>query len=232
MLREVKIFLKEDYFLIRALTRVCRLSVDKVSTRLPIYKYMLLILIKQIKMEFDQQYYLSVLYRTILVTAYYSLFRIGELTKGDHPVKAVDVHIAANKDKMMFILRTSKTHGEYSEPQVIKIDQHLGSNNDKKRTFEPFELLKRYINLRRSCESNSEPFFIFRDRSPVKPHHINKILKMVLRKANFDPNYYSFHSIRSGRALDLLKLGVSVETIKKLGRWKSNAIYNYFKNYV
>ena len=36
------------------------------------------------------------------------------------------------------------------------------------------------------------------------------------------------HGIRLGHVTDLLNLGVSVETIKKLGRWKSNAVYVYF----
>ena len=40
---------------------------------------------------------------------------------------------------------------------------------------------------------------------------------------------YLFHGFQSGRASDLLKLGVSVETIKKLGRWHSNAVFRYLK---
>ena len=41
-------------------------------------------------------------------------------------------------------------------------------------------------------------------------------------------NTYSFHM---GRALDLFKLGVAVEDIKDIGRWRSNAVYCYLRKY-
>ena len=46
----------------------------------------------------------------------------------------------------------------------------------------------------------------------------------------FDDTLYGTHSLRSGRTCDLYKLGLSVETIKKIGRWKSNAVFRYLKN--
>ena len=93
MLKEVKVILNEDDYMIKALTRACKLTVDRVNARLPIHKAMLHVLIKKIKIEFHLQPYLCILYQSLLLTAYFGLFRIGELTSGDHPVKAVDVHI-------------------------------------------------------------------------------------------------------------------------------------------
>ena len=116
MLREVKVELNEDVFLIKALTRACRLNVDTFRTRLPIRKGLLEIILSQLKIHFYDQKYLRTLYRAIFCTAYFGLFRIGELTSGDHPVKAVDVHIGHNKCKMMFILRSLKTHGKDTNP--------------------------------------------------------------------------------------------------------------------
>ena len=52
-------------------------------------------------------------------------------------------------------------------------------------------------------------------------------LKHILQFAGFKKEYYCVHSFRTGRAMDLLKYGVLVETIKKLGRWKSNAVFTY-----
>ena len=56
------------------------------------------------------QDYLITLYRTILLTAYYGLFRVSEITLSPHVLKARDVHIATNKKKLKFVLRSSKTH--------------------------------------------------------------------------------------------------------------------------
>ena len=39
----------------------------------------------------------------------------------------------------------------------------------------------------------------------------------MIKLAGFDPYYYSTHSLWSGRLVDLLQLGISVETIK---RWE------------
>ena len=38
---------------------------------------------------------------------------------------------------------------------------------------------------------------------------------------------YDTHSLRIGCAKDLQKAGLSVESIKDIGRWKSNAVYQY-----
>ena len=76
--------------------------------------------------------YLAHLYTTILITMFYGMFRIGELTLGSHPVLANDVHIGMNKEKMLFVLHTSKTHGKGSKPQKIKI-QKLSKITDNER---------------------------------------------------------------------------------------------------
>ena len=55
------------------------------------------------------------------------------------------------------------------------------------------------------------------------------ILKLMKDKCGLDSRLYNTHSLRTGCALDLLKLGLSVETIKKLGRWKSNTVFMYLK---
>ena len=76
----------------------------------------------------------------------------------------------------------------------------------------------------------SENFFIFRGGIPVQPLNFRKTLKQMICLAGLDQSYYSTHSLRAGRSCDLLKLGFSVETIKKLGRWHSNSVYAYLKN--
>ena len=69
----------------------------------------------------------------LFATAYYGLFRIGEITDSQHAVKARDVHIGQNKRKLLFLLRTSKTHGENVEPQSIKIASTKKHNTESNR---------------------------------------------------------------------------------------------------
>ena len=153
ILKEDKVELNENLSHINTLTRACKLMVDKVRTKLPIHKDVLRVILKHALIYFKDQPYLSVVYCTIFMTAYFSLFRIWELTHSNQAIKAVDVHIAENKPKLMFVLHSSKTHVEYSKPQIVKI---LGDRNyNKPRKYrnkdiiplQLFSLLQQFIKL-------------------------------------------------------------------------------------
>ena len=225
--------LNENTYLLTSLMWVCKLVNDKVRTRLPIRKRLLTLLVKSIDSHFadNPQTYLSILYRALFLTAYYGLFRIGELTKSDHTVKVADVHIGENKNKLVFILHMSKTHGKNNKPQIIRISsvsKHGGPGNGNRIpgincSYCPFQALREYVDVRKKFCEGSEQFFVFKDRSPVEPRHARLMLKKLLL-------LYNFHCIRMGMASDLLEIHYcSVETIRKIGRWKSTAVYTYLR---
>ena len=143
------------------------------------------------------------------------------------------MHIGMNKKKFLIVLCTSKTHWLDSKPQSVKITTTSASNNSSKmkktNMFCPYTLLKNYSAIRPKYRCDTEQFFIYRDRSPVLATNENKLLKQMIKEAGIQEQYYCWHGLRAGRACDLLKLGVSVETIKSLGRWKSNAVFTYLK---
>ena len=97
---------------------------------------------------------------------HYRLFRIGELAKGDHPVKACNVHISHEKEKNLFILWTSKMHDKGSCPQKIKIES-VGNNVLKQGHFCPFKLMKDYLLVCGDYASIHKQFFVYKDKSPV-----------------------------------------------------------------
>ena len=223
--------LNEDRFLLNSITRACSYHHDVAKTRLPIHKYLLKLLLKELNNIFSSQPYLHKLYRALFATAYFGLLGVGELTKGDHPVKAHDVHVGRNKKKLLIILRTSKTHWKNSKPQIIKINSQEINNQDisAKLKFCPYQILKEFSALQKSFKNINEQFFVFSNRTPVTCSQFCAVLKKAIHNCGFDVRLYSVRGFRSGRAGDLLEMGLSVETIKKLGRWKSNAIYKYFK---
>ena len=243
VLEQLNIRIQEDRCLFTSLTRACRLRNDKVTIRLPIQKGVLAMTLAKIPIIYSNQPYLADLYSALLGTAYFGLFRVGELTTGDHPVLVRDFHIGLNKRKMLFVLRSSKTHGLDTKPQLIKIaassqrKYHLSMNQQSGSSSQtndrglelpcPFMLLWRYLARRTPYKSHTEPFFIFMDGSPVHPLHFRTCLKHSLNLAGFNERNYNTHSLWLGRSCDLYKLGLSVETIKKLGRWKSNIVFKY-----
>ena len=94
----------------------------------------------------------------------------------------------------------------------------------------PFSILCDYVNLRPPTVSDAEQFFVFSDNAAVKPDQLRKILRLLIRNIGLQPELYNIHSLRIGRCRDLLKLGLSIETIKKIGRWRSNAVFAYLRN--
>ena len=141
-----------------------------------------------------------------------------------------------NKRKALFVLRTSKIHWKGNKPQTVKITSEIKLDFKNPNHFRHiklelpcyYQLLRRYASVRGPFKNGqSEPFFVFQDGSPVKPAHFRQCLNLTLTRAGYNPKYYSVHGMCTGRAHDLLKLGLSVETIKKLGRWKSNAVFRY-----
>ena len=170
------------------------------------------------------------------MTSYFGMFRVGEITHGDHSIKARDIHIMQNKKKLLIMLRSSKTHCKADKPQYVKFTANNrrppeACQNGSNFNLCPFSALVEYLRHRKGFISLHEQFFVFKDRSPVLPRHFRKVLKDILAAKGYDSRLYNCHSFRIGRSQDLWKLGVSINTIKKLGRWsgKSNAVYAYLK---
>ena len=226
--------LKIDDLLLNTLVWVLCLVNDKVLTRLPIHSNLLEILLFEVEMYYNMQYYLEILYKTIFIVAYYRLSRIGEVSFSQHAIKAKNVNVGHNKNKILLVLYSSKTHAAESRPQQVKvsgIDTPTIDNSVKlkQRFFCPFPLMRSYTKLRGDYYEDNEQFFIFSDHSPVTPTHVRSLLKKLLSPIGLDHRLYGFHSFRIGRCSELINLGYSIETVKCLGHWKYNAMYKYIK---
>ena len=215
--------------LVRSLAKACRIINDHVRIRLPIHSSLLEVILFEVQRSFSErhQHYLEILYKTLFAISYYGLMRIGEVSTSPHVLKACNVHIATNKEKILLVLYSSKTHDKSSLPQEIKITSN-GSNNNKK-FFCPFKLMRQYMSLRGGYSSDQEQFFIFRDGSPVGPYHVRRVLKMAIEKIGLNSTLYGMHSLRIGRTTDLVRYNCPIEKIRIMGRWKSNVIYKYIR---
>ena len=200
---------------------------------------MLSVLLNQLNRDLTDQPYLLILFQTLFCTAYFGLLRVREITEtaGDHAILAKDVHLDQNKRKLLFILHHSKTHNKGVHPQLVKISSTSAKKCTKNRHNEeklrsmycPYQLLRQYVQARGPLMALTEQFFVFSDNRPVSSQQFRARLKLTLKHAGFNHKIYDCHSFRIGCCRDLLKLGLSMETVKKLGRWKSNAVFRYFK---
>ena len=216
------------------ITKSCRVLNDRLKVRLPIQIKLLELILFEVERTYcDKQPYLMKLYKTAFILGYYGMMRVGELTvnsQTNHTVKACDVHIGSNKDKILVILRSSKTHGKESYPHEIKISAIKQTGEKKIRFFCPFKVLREYNADRGNYLTDDEPFLIFRDRSGMKAVQFRETLKMMIEKLGLDPSLYNTHSLRSGRSNDMRKFGYSIPAIKRAGRWTSGAVFKYLRN--
>ena len=237
------VLLKDGYpwndqkVLLNALVKGCKIKNDVIKTRLPIQKKLLELLLFETERHFGGKHknsqapqpYLEILYKAIFSIMYYGMMRVGEVASGSHPVRACDIHIGSNKNKIMLVLYTSKTHSWESKPQKIKISAVKNKGKQKIRFFCPFEILRTFLKVRGPYETDEEPFFVFRDRSPIQPGQVLKTLRDLLKNLNLRSEFYSTHSLRAGRSVDMEIFSYSISEIKTAGRWRSSAVYKYLK---
>ena len=238
----------DQLILLSALTRSCKLKNDCIKTRLPIQKQLLELLLletEKLLSKSGEQPYLVALYQTAFLFAYYGMLRVGEVALGDHTIKAKNVHINKKKNKILIVLHSSKTHGRESRPQKIRImgSKHVVVQDETGNTVKcsyskdtkltkflcPVETAIKFAELRPSLDIDNEQFFVFRDRTPLRPHHLRDVLRATLDEMNLNASLYDTHSFRIGCATDLFRANYHIDSIKILGRWKSNAVYKYLR---
>ena len=220
VLKDDGYYLSEDRILLNSLTRACRLQNDTVYTRLPINIKLLEILLFEIGRYYSKQEYLVRMYHALFCLAYYGMFRVGELGYSQHSAKAADIYMGMNKNKILVLLHSSKTHGKESRAQKIKITESPQKLHEFTRHFCPFTVLREFMIERGGFESPSEQFFIFRDGAPVRPQHIRNLLNKLLITLNLNHKLYGVHSFRIGHCTDLFKWGCSIPVLKAWGRWR------------
>ena len=200
----------DDRVYLDLLIKLCKITNDTLMARLPIqFKLFELILFELGRVMINQPY-LEILYRAIFCLSYYGLMRVGEVSQSLHNVKALDVHIAENKDKIMIILYSSKTQNKVNRPQEIKISrsEHTGRNH---KFFCPFKALRAYIMMRSSVSVPDEPFFIYSDKRAMPTLQLRTVLRQILTNLNINPMLYNFQSFHIGWATDMMKFGFCVD---------------------
>ena len=130
-------------------------------------------------------------------------------------------------------LHRSKTHGPGDKPQVIKItgpdspDIRYGADI-KNQDICPFQMISTYLQICKKWDNLNEQFFTFSDRPPVTAANLCSVLYKSLMIAGLDTNMYGSHGFCAGPAVDMLTiLNLDICTIRKIGRWRSNAIFKY-----
>ena len=210
---------------------------DTVKIRFPIHLSLLETILFELGRVYSNDPYLLILYRTIFCIGYYGLFRVSELGTqqsedvSDHAIKLLMCTLESTKTSYYLFYFDQKHMVKNPCLKKIKISANTRNNecmgNKSKCHFCPFKLMRCYMQVRGNYYSDTEQLFIFSDRSPVQPSDIRATLQNCLSRLGLDPSLYGTHSLRISRSTDLIKAGFTVEEVKRMGHWKSNAVYCY-----
>ena len=117
----------DKLILLASLTRACCLRNDRVYSHLPIQLRLLDLMMFELNNIFQNQPYVNILYKTVLMFGFYGLMRVGEITQGTHVALAKNVHIGTNKNKILVVLFTSKSMVWNQDHKKSKSLQHNGN---------------------------------------------------------------------------------------------------------
>ena len=109
--------------------------------------------------------------------------------------------------------------GERDAHVPVACNRDCTGENDP---FCPVHALRRYMEWRNLMFSDSGPLFVQENGMPLLQRHVNNLVKTWIAEIGLNPDDYSSHCLRSGRATDLGRAGVLTRDIKKWGRWLSD----------
>ena len=159
-----------------------------------------------------------------------ALLRSSELLQ----LQVKDISWQSDLKRLSLRIFRTKTHRS-GPPEHIVVFDHDGLSG--------YKLLVHWFHLQNPRLSASPDNYVF---GYLKPEGVNAFslsfskppsrrwladeIKRLVSAINLDPSDFSTHSLRAGGATDLQGANVSVETVRKVGRWKSDEVFKYFRD--
>lgn len=213
----------ENFLIKKLLAGVLRMTRGR-DKRLPITLDMLEIFMCNLKFILISSYDL-ILFRAMILTAFFALLRVGEMTitnLGAHNVILVnDIQFLwkQNHLKGVFLFLHSYKH---SDGVTAKLHLEKGS----KKVIDPVRALYKYVTLRPQVTG---PLFINSHGQPISSRTFAAIFGLLVQYSGFDSKIFTPHSLRIGGATLASQLNFTDIQVKNLGRWKSGAYHKYIR---
>lgn len=174
----------------------------------------------------------DLLMATMMAVCHNALMRSGELLSG---LRVKDIIWNEKHGSFTISLDRSKAHLK-GPPELITVKDYPSSVSGYKLLKEWFDhnqlwdkphlcLFPRRILPKRRGGTVT---FDFQQSATIR--WWAKAIVKQLTRLGFESEYYSGHSFRAGGATDLFVARVAYHTIKKQGRWKSDAALKYFRD--
>ena len=209
-----------SYFPVQKTLSTLTKRFSNADSRLPITLFILNKILDSLPVIVSNPYHV-VLLSALFSTAFYGLFRVGEITIQNSGEISLNLdNVRVNNNQFIFSITKFKNN------QTNKaFDVAINRQNEVPHC--PFQLLLQYL-IHRGTKPG--PFFVFSNKAPVPRSFFAKHLKAVLQYLDFKPALYKSHSFRIGGASFLASRGYTDLQIKLMGRWNSDVFIRYIRD--
>lgn len=186
------------------------------DARRPITRQLLLSIINGLPFTAKSAYEIA-LFRCMFITAFTAMLRISEVCSGNRTNHTLLYEHTLLTPEMVSVTLSTFKHSSGPVTLVLKSD-----NSE----LCPVRAMRAYLQQR-----GYKPgcLFVFSDDSPVSRSKFVAFLKRCLNYCGEDTKSITSHSFRIGGATNAAQNGYSDDEIKKMGRWKSNALASYIR---
>ena len=211
-------------FIVKKLLEGCRRSRPRTDVRAPITKLILQKICSNLPLICYSSYE-TCLFRAAYLTAYFGLFRVSEIVFSNpmqpgRPLQGSDVKVINNPKSLTISVTASKTN-QAGPPTVVRIPP----SDDPSLCC--VTAVQQYLRFR---PAGAHYFFVHANGTPLTRCQFSGVLSKSVKISGLPSKLYTSHSFRIGRASDLASEGIPDYIIKRLGRWKSNAVAGYIRN--
>ena len=168
--------------------------------------------------------YETLLFIAAFILAYYGLLRVSELvyTEPMHKERPLQLSVVSydtiNKTLILQIRQSKKDQAG----KACKLTIHPAD----KGSICCINSVLLFMGVRPKIEGS---LLCHQNRSHLTRYQFTSMLTKCISRLGLSTELIKTHSFRIGRATDLYKEGVSTETIKTLGRWRSCAFHKYIR---
>lgn len=165
--------------------------------------------------------YETEMFKAVYSIMFFGAFRISEVVSASKKVQSgmKMTNIVVSEHQIKIFLPQSKT-------DKVGKGQWIQLNSCPIKEICPVLLLKQYL-VRRPKVNNM--LFVHENGEMLTKYQFNFVLKKNVNGLNLGRKKMSSHSFRIGAATEAAKVGLHVEEIKKVGRWRSDAYKLYIR---
>ena len=168
------------------------------------------------------------LYWCALTLGVYGMLRVGEFvapavsSSTEFTTRRSDLQLVEEDNGGVLILHLRDSKTDYARQGVtIRIHENRSETC-------PVAAYRRVATARPTRATDSV-LFTQTDGTYMTRDRITRVLRASLAHLGFDPVLYASHSLRIGGVVSASAAGFGIETLKKLGRWASDAVLVYLQ---